>query len=574
MPPMTRPAQYTSIVVLLIAAAAALRSVGLAYGLPAVYNPDEVAIMNRALSLSQTGLNPQNFVYPSFYFYVLFAWEGLLFAIGRLSGAFQSLAAFETLYFVDPSTIYLAGRALTVLCGAATVWAVYRLGRVLFGPLAGVGAAVLMAAAPLAVRDAHYVKHDVPVTLLITLTCLVLATDLVSTHGRRRTVAGGVLAGLAMSTHYYAVFLTLPVAMIALHPRVAGEPIQSRLRRLVVAGLAVTAAFFAASPFLIADPLTAIRDMVANREIVVDRATTATGLFGSLGFYLRWLSVDAMGLTGFALAMTGIGVAAALDWRRLGFLLVFPAVFLLFIANTFPASRYLNPILPFLAILGGVAFAALYRWRRGGQALALVLVVLAALESTIASVRIDRFFQQTDTRTLAREWMERHVPAGASVLIQPYSVPLRTSREGLAEALTRNLGSADRASVRFRRQLAIDPYPAPAFRTIYLGDGGLDQDKIYVSPAAVSADTGLRPLEALGIGWVVMKQYHEPDPAMAGLEAALERGARLTATFSPYAETGDPAGERQVPPFLHNTDVRIDRALERPGPIIEIWLLE
>ena len=54
-----------------------LRLVGLRYGLPAVYNPDEVAIMSRALAFAKGDLNPHNFLYPTFYFYALFAWEGL-----------------------------------------------------------------------------------------------------------------------------------------------------------------------------------------------------------------------------------------------------------------------------------------------------------------------------------------------------------------------------------------------------------------------------------------------------------------------------------------------------------------
>ena len=53
-----------------------LRVIGLQYGLPAVYNPDEVAIMARALSFATGTLNPHNFLYPTFYFYVLFAWVG------------------------------------------------------------------------------------------------------------------------------------------------------------------------------------------------------------------------------------------------------------------------------------------------------------------------------------------------------------------------------------------------------------------------------------------------------------------------------------------------------------------
>src|SRR5690606_3248746 len=141
-----------------------------------------------------------NFLYPTFYFYLLFAWEGLLFAAGWLTGRFGSLAAFEQQYFVDPSVFYLAGRLLSALCGVAAIWATWRLGMRLFGRVAGVAAAALLAVAPLAVRDAHYVKHDVPVTLLIVLTHLALSTALAGRLAQRWWIVGA-LAGLSLSTH-------------------------------------------------------------------------------------------------------------------------------------------------------------------------------------------------------------------------------------------------------------------------------------------------------------------------------------------------------------------------------------
>ena len=53
-----------------------LRVRGLGFGLPAVYNPDEVAIMSRALAFAKGDLNPHNFLYPTLYFYALFGWIG------------------------------------------------------------------------------------------------------------------------------------------------------------------------------------------------------------------------------------------------------------------------------------------------------------------------------------------------------------------------------------------------------------------------------------------------------------------------------------------------------------------
>ena len=59
------------------------------------------------------------------------------------------------------------------------------------------------------------------------------------------------------------------------------------------------------------------------------------------------------------------------------------------------------------------------------------------------------------------------------------------------EALTANLGRVEAASIKFQLQLSVDPYPSPAYRLIYLGRGGLDAEKIYVDPAALSGADGL-----------------------------------------------------------------------------------
>src|SRR5919202_716248 len=100
----------------IIVVALALRLYGLRYGLPAVYNPDEVAIMSRALAFAKGDLNPHNLLYPSFYFYALFAWEGLTAAAAVAAGKVQSFAAFQREFFLDPTRVYVAGRLLTALC--------------------------------------------------------------------------------------------------------------------------------------------------------------------------------------------------------------------------------------------------------------------------------------------------------------------------------------------------------------------------------------------------------------------------------------------------------------------------
>ncbi len=569
---MTRPR-----ILLLLAAICALafwlRTQAIGYGLPAVYNMDEVAIMNRALTFGTGTLNPGNFLYPTLYFYVLFAWQGLTFLAGLVLGLWDSLAGFERQFFLDPAALYRSGRLLSAICGVLTVLAVWRLGSRLFSPVAGVMAALLMAVTPIAVMDAHYVKHDVPVTLLIVLVHVWLAR-IVTIDGaavRRDIWITGALSGLAMSTHYYAVFVALPVALVLLtQPHVTWR---DRLRDGARAGLAATLVFFAASPFLLPELGTAWVDITQNREIVMDRATGA-GLFPSLWAYLQMLTADR---TLMVLVFWAIGVfQGGVLTRRNIVVAVFPLAFLLFISNTVPATRYLNPILPFVAVGAGafavrVVLSSTGRWRwvwRG------VFLIALAMPGLWASVHVGRFFNQTDTRTLAQQWIETNVPAGSAVLVQPYSVPLRQSREGLVEALRVHLGDETRASVKFQKQLSLSPYPTPAYRTIFLGDGGLDTDKIYVSPDALGDGSSLEPLRALGVQWVVVKRYNVANPSLASFDRALARDGRLMVTFSPYDPAAGAAAPTTVAPFEHNEDARLDGALVRPGPVVEIWRMQ
>src|SRR6476646_3558806 len=122
--PVRRRPLWPPLLLVICVVALGLRLVGLRYGLPAVYNPDEVAIMSRALAFAKGDLNPHNFLYPTFYFYVLFAWEGLTALLAVASGAVASFGAFQREFFVDPTRVFVAGRLLTALLGTATVVAI------------------------------------------------------------------------------------------------------------------------------------------------------------------------------------------------------------------------------------------------------------------------------------------------------------------------------------------------------------------------------------------------------------------------------------------------------------------
>jgi hypothetical protein len=344
-------------------------------------------------------------------------------------------------------------------------------------------------------------------------------------------------------------------------------------QQVAIAGLAMAGAFFALSPFLLVEPLTAWRDITANRQIVVDRAV-ATGAFGPAGRYLDMLLRDAIGPLAAVLGLVGVIWMTFAAPARALFLLAFPVPFLMFIANTAPASRYLNPVLPFVTVFAAWTIAKIAAAvGRAGAVAFWVGIAAASTPALMSSVTTVRFLRMDDTRTLARHYIDAHIPDGTTILTQPYSAALTPSRAGLVEALTHNLGSADAASIKFRIQLALDPYPSPSYRQLYLGRGGLDAEKIYVDPTTLGGLEGLAPLRRLGVAYVLVTRYNKPDPGTLPFLAALTREGRRVAEFSPYRQGVSEATRARVDPFLHNTDARIDEALERPGPPLEIWQL-
>jgi hypothetical protein len=391
-----------------------------------------------------------------------------------------------------------------------------------------------------------------------------------SAPGRDVLLAGAV-TGVAFSTHYYCIFLALPLTWAIVLRAWEGRR-RDLFWQLAAAAAASAVAFFALSPFLLVEPATAIRDIVANRQIVVDRAVAA-GAFGPAAHYARMLWQDAVGEPVMFCAVAGAAWMLVADWRRAVLLLAFPVPFLLFIANTAPASRYLNPVLPFVALFAGWGLAQAASRLRLRPVVFWVAVAAAAVPGAVASARSDLFFRQEDTRTLARAYIESTIPDGTGILIQPYSVPLTMSRAGLEDALTFHLGGVTTASTRFQLQLGLKPYPSPAYRLIYLGSGGLDVDKRYVSVEDLSGPDGLEPLRRLGVAFIVLKRYNGTDPDSLPFLTTLAREGRLVAAFSPYRPGATGAEQARTAPFLHNTDTRIDAALERPGPPLEVWEL-
>ncbi len=111
-----------------MAGALALRASALDFGLPAIYNPDEIAIMSRALAFAKGDLNPHNFLYPTFFFYASSPGSAGYFVLARITGQRRLAQRLSATLLHRPVGIYLAGRALGAVSGALGTGATALLG--------------------------------------------------------------------------------------------------------------------------------------------------------------------------------------------------------------------------------------------------------------------------------------------------------------------------------------------------------------------------------------------------------------------------------------------------------------
>ena len=360
----------------ILAGAAALRLVGVGYGLPfPLLSPDEQSIVPRAWKMVHGGgLDPHWFDYPSLLLYLLApfqAWEH------------------------QPS--YLAARLVVVVLALGAVAAAWWLGSRAYGETAGAIAAVAVAVATTEVAYSRMAVTDVPLTLGVTASLALLVSG--------RIELGGLAAGLATSFKYPGIFLLVPLA-------VAGY---RQPRRLALGLAAAAAAFCATSPFFVAHFGSAVNNAYHVQKLARQ---------GWLGFEhdhaapIEFLSRLWEGL-GPMLLVCGLGLVLALTHRRRTDLILASFVLVYFLDLCMLGAhydRYVLPLVPPLAVLAGRV-----------RSLAPVTLLLLVVPLTW-TIRDDRRLTKTDTREVAHTWVERHLPPGARLAADPSLPPFEGFR--------------------------------------------------------------------------------------------------------------------------------------------------
>lgn len=424
----------------ILAAALGLRTWGIGFGLPYAYHVDELTYVSAALNLGAGVIGKQP--NPTGFSNILFGEYALYFIFGRIAGIFQTAADFERAYRADPSVFLTLSRLTSGLLGAANVLVVYWLGKTLCGRLTGLLAAALLAVAFLHVRDSHYGVPDIAATLFVSLAVLGCVMGL-ERRQWRYVGLGAMAGGLALATKWSVAWVMLPIVLAAIWlgvgSRHADEKRPNPWMAATVVGICLSGGLLVGGFQLFLKPTTYLE--YALREA---RSGTAGGFgFWQIDtvpgwlFYIKTLGYGLGVLMG-GLALLGIikRLLLALSSRDLlsVLLLVFPITyFLLMGATRHYFARYALPLVPFATVFAadGIVWLAgqlTGRSRPLGSVIATTLVLAAIAQPLASSIRHNLLLTRTDTRTVAKAWIEQNIPEGSKIAVDwpTHGPPLAT----------------------------------------------------------------------------------------------------------------------------------------------------
>lgn len=425
--------------IVIVVIGAVLRLAGIGFGDPYVYHPDEWVVGRSAIDMVRNGdWNPHQFFYSS----LLIDAEAVLVAIRHALGG--PILATDQSWLYQPELIpaqfdyVLLGRALVAAMATATIVVVFETARRLAGAGAGLVAAAMLAVAPLHVVHSVSLTTDVPLALMCAL-ALAATFKAAMARSDRWWLVAGLLAGLAGSTKWNGLAVIgvplLAWAVSSYGPDGVRALVRARAPWLILIGGVV--GMVVATPAVILDTAAVIETLRFQADIY-STGSIRDGL-GSLEFNVAAL-LDGAGLlllpclAGLALmAISAIRDAARRAW------IVVPVFVVVWFAIVSSASlhyeRNLVPILPYLAVAGGVAIAAAARWlrervqqraaptgRRIGSVVAVIVLGAILLAATAASVSAMRVIRTPDTRDVAYAWMLQNLPT-RTIIAREASTP-------------------------------------------------------------------------------------------------------------------------------------------------------
>lgn len=573
----TRVTTHTVPILAILTVALGMRILPLRSDMPHFSSMDEVSYIETALRFGTGAFQLSSYLHGALYQVILFLEYAAYFAVGRLLGLFASPTDFFLAYLENPTPFFLLARLTAAACGVGVVWLSYAIAARTYHRQVGLIAALLTACSLLMFQMSFLALADMPAVFLLMLATY-LAVRSVDQHADRRVyAAAAALVGLAAACKYHAG-LGIVIVYVAAFLKAVNQVnrVGVFLRLSVIGSMAAGVGFCLGIPQALVDPVRFYDD-------VFGRLSGQYAGYDPVGN--AWLFLfthhlrNGLGTPLLLASLAGIGFAVykRSTWDLL--LLSFPLCMYLLFMRSVGFAYHLLPAIPFVLILAARFLDAVAGKfpRRAAPAASLALAAIVVIPTFLDCVRLIQVMRSPSTKTLAKAWIEDHLPAGATIMSEgyiftasAYGPPLVEDRSTLERDIafvTENRGTGQTAALRLAHYGRLYG-EARTFDILKVRE--MDSEEIARQHPRYLVTTSDRDLLA-GDELAVMF-----TPAGYGQKRAAVR-EHIARDYSVLAAIAPTAAVTSFFPHLMDQDYR--RIRERPllstggsrGPTITIW---
>jgi len=502
-----------------------LRVVGIRFGLPDLYHADEPIVVNHAFAYGTWDLNPHFFKLPPLVSYLLFVIYGFYFLLGHAFGLFKNLREFINLFLVNPSSFYLVGRVFFgAVIGTLTVYSLFKLIQKYFSEQHAFLSALMLAICFLHVRDSHYIYVDIPLLFVLVL-CFFPILQMTKDNARQHYILFGFLAGAAVATKYNGVFIFIPFLV----SHFLKNPSKSLYGNLFLAFITAFAVYGLLNPFSLLDFRFFLSELLGQSH-----AEGSSGLIHHLIYSL----MAGLGVPMFVFSI--LGSIAAIISRDVKKYILSSFIFGYYIVLCFfsqPYDRYVLPLIPFLCFFAADFLLALRSKCKLSSIFYFFLIALTVLPSIVKVYLSDYLFIRKDVRTIAKEWVEQTLPAGAKVALDNsfYAPRLKLSVDQLKQKEHEISAAFHIGAERKRIEVLLNSAQAknvPRYSLYFLKDRPDLKPFIFSTPTVLY---NVNYLKQNGIEYIVTCRLRSDFNQQ--FYSDLEKRAKLLVTFSPYKDS-------------------------------------
>gem|GEM_PF-4957338 len=435
------------IILILIISSLALTLPGLKGNLPSLTVSDEFQIVERALHCGTGDFNPHLFTWPAqLPVYMLFIVLGILFVVLKVLNVVITTHDYMLLYLENPTVIYITSRLFSIILSTLSIPFIYLMASRIANRTTAIFASVILITSPLFIRYSHLAKPEAYLLLFTSMALFFIYRN--HNLSKQNIILSAIFTGTAISTKYNAL-LIIPAVIAYIF--IQKTDVKSHIRLSLMFVVITTLSFLIFSPFIVIDHHSAIGDIKTQ----IDRAR-------EVGFQLmsslRWFAVNISPrlITPVIIPFALLGFMMASRERKLIPLILLVLLNIAIIVGRYVPPHYLIVSLPPIAIIGGNGLQYLFsKIKRKNKYIGILFISFIGLFIAIPTFIAVRKSAMTDTREMARQWIEENLTENSAILIDrvipdvesPQLIPNPESAE--------RLSIWGRGNIRFRILISV-----------------------------------------------------------------------------------------------------------------------